>query len=308
MGARSTTAERIIARLASRAQGIVTRRELLEAGVTRRQVQRRVEKGMLIPEFPGVYRVGHRAPSVEARYMAAVKACGDGAVLAGLAAAHLWGLVRGPAPPPEILVTTKRRVEGVIVRRARRLDRRDRTTHRQIPVTTVARTLVDIASRLDDDALARACHEAQVRHRVTPAQVEAALARKPNAPGAGRLRRILRGDAPVALSELERRFLALLRDAGLPLPETNRRQGAHWVDCRWPEHRLTVELDSYRYHHTRHAWEQDRERERAARARGDEFRRYTWADVDGRAGATVAEVAALLAARGPQASSRNPPR
>ncbi|MGH3993522.1 MAG: hypothetical protein ACRDSN_13805, partial [Pseudonocardiaceae bacterium] len=78
----------------------------------------------------------------------------------------------------------------------------------------------------------------------------------------------------------ERRFLKRLEEAGLPLPpETNRPAGGRRVDCRWPDHRLTVELDSYRYHRSRHAWEQDRRREREARARGDEFRRYTYEDV-----------------------------
>ena len=83
----------------------------------------------------------------------------------------------------------------------------------------------------------------------------------------------------VTLSVLEKRFLKRLATAGLPLPETNRPAGGRRVDCRWPDWRLTVELDSYRFHHSRHAWEQDRRREREARARGDEFRRYTYGDV-----------------------------
>jgi hypothetical protein len=83
----------------------------------------------------------------------------------------------------------------------------------------------------------------------------------------------------VTLSALERRFLALLRVHGWELPQSNRVAGGRRVDCRWPGRRLTVELDGYRYHHSRHAWEQDRRREREARALGDEFRRYTYGDV-----------------------------
>jgi hypothetical protein len=98
--------------------------------------------------------------------------------------------------------------------------------------------------------------------------------------GAGTLRTVLNGDVRVTLSTLERRFLERLREAGLPLPETNRPTGGRRLDCRWPEHRVTVELDGYRYHGSRHAWEQDRRREREARARGEEFRRYTWEDVE----------------------------
>jgi hypothetical protein len=129
-------------------------------------------------------------------------------------------------------------------------------------VTNVAETIVDLAAALKPDDLARAFHEAGIRHHTTPAEVEAALARRPTAPGAGTLRRVLRGDAHVTLSPLERRFLALLRRHGLPLPETNRPAGSRRVDCRWTGHRLTVELDGYRYHRSRHAWEQDRRRER----------------------------------------------
>jgi very-short-patch-repair endonuclease len=146
-------------------------------------------------------------------------------------------------------------------------------------------------------ALSRAGHEAGVRHRTTPAQVEAVLARRPNAPGAGKLRTILTGDERVTLSRLEARFLELLREQGLPPPQTNRPAGGRRVDCRWPAHRLTVELDSYRYHRSRYAWEQDRRREREARARGDDFRRYTYGDLFEHPEAVLAELRPVLADR-----------
>ena len=258
---------------------MVTRAQLLEAGVSSAGIERRVHKGTLHPEHRGVYRVGHRAPSVEARYLAAVRACGRGALLSGRAAAHLHRLLKGKPPPPEVTTATRRSVEGIRTRQSRRIDPRDAATIRGIPVTTVPRTIVDLAAVLGVDDLARACHEAGVLHRTTPAQVDAVLARRPNSPGAKKLREVLRGEVRVTLSKLESSFLALLREARLPLPETNRVAGGRRVDCRWPEHRLTVELDSYRFHHSRHAWEQDRRREREARARGDEFRRYTFGDV-----------------------------
>ena len=112
--------------------------------------------------------------------------------------------------------------------------------------------------------------------------------------GAAKLRAVLRGDVQVTLSELERRFQERLKEAGLPLPKTNKPAHGRRVDCRWPDHRLTVELDSYRYHHSRHAWEQDRRREREARARGDEFRRYTYGDVVESPRLMLAELRALL--------------
>ena len=296
MGGQAGKVDETVARLASGARGVVTRRELLAAGLTRRQVERRLDRSSLIAEFPGVYRVGHRAPSTEARYLAAVKACGDGAVLSGLAAAWLFGLVRGPAPVPEVLSRTNRRIKGIRTRRSRRLDPRERTTWKQIPITTVPRTLVDLPSLLSFEELGRAVHEADVRHGVRPEHIEAVLARYPNAKGAQTLRSIATGDHPTLLSELEKRFRALLIDTRLPLPRTNRKTGAHYVDCRWPDHGLTVELDSYRFHRSRRAWERDRERERAARIRGDEFRRYTWRDVVEEPTLTVAELRALLGA------------
>jgi hypothetical protein len=178
-------------------------------------------------------------------------------------------------------------VQGVTTRRARSIEA---TTHRGIPVTTVPRTLTDLAAVLSLDALARACHEAGVRYGTTPEQVEAVMGRR----GAKNLRTVLRGDVHVTLSELERAFLRRLEDAGLPLPQTNTPAHGRRVDCRWPDRRLTVELDSYRYHHSRHAWEQDRRREREARARGDEFRRYTYGDVVERPRLMLAELRALL--------------
>jgi hypothetical protein len=292
------TVEQKLARMASAAHGVVTRGQLLEAGVSKDEIRHRMRSGGLLRAYPGVYRVGHRARSVEASYLAAVLACGPGAVLSGRAAGYLLGLLKGKPPPPEVTAPGRRRPPGVTTRQSRSpIAAVDTTTFRRIPITTVARTLVDLASVLNDGDLARACHEAGVRYRTTPRDVEAVLQRRPNAPGAGKLRAILRGDTRVTLSKLERRFLELLREAGLPLPETNRAAGGRRVDCRWPEHRLTVELDSYTYHHSRHAWEQDRRREREAHARGDQHRRYTYDDVFGAPTQMLAELTALLTRR-----------
>jgi len=204
----------------------------------------------------------------------------------------VWGLIKGAAPPPEVIARTERRVPGVATRRFRRADA---TTHRGIPITTVPFTLIALAAQLSTEDLARACHEAGVRYHTTPRQVDAILARRPNAPGAKKLRAVLHGDAKVTLSKLEQRFLELLESEGLTLPQTNRPAGTRRVDCRWPRRRLTVELDGYRYHRSRHAWEQDRRREREARARGDEFRRYTYGDVLESPQLMLAELRALLA-------------
>jgi hypothetical protein len=180
MGHQSTTVEATLAMLAGRSHGVVTRVQLLRAGVSPAEIRRRVHRGALIRVHPGVYRVGHRARSVEATFLAAVWACGD----------------------------------GVITHRARSVEA---TAHRGIPVTTVPRTLVDLAAHLSLDALARACHEAGVLHNTTPRQVEAVLAKRPTTKGATKLRAVVRGDMPLTLSELERRFQRRLKEAGLPL-------------------------------------------------------------------------------------------
>src|SRR3954471_21588924 len=212
MTPKSSTVETVIATIASSQHGVVTRAQLLSAGLTTHEIGHRVDAGALLREHPGVYRVGHRAPSVEARYLAAVLACGEEACLSGRAAAYLFGLLNGQAPPPEVTAPSKKRVEGVRVRRAR-IDPRDRTTQRGIPATAVPRTLIDLAAHLPLDALARACHEAGVRYGTTPRHVAAVLARRPpNTPGTPKLRRVIDGDARVTLSVLERRFLALLRE------------------------------------------------------------------------------------------------
>ena len=282
-----------MARIAGAQHGVITLRQLLDAGLSRAGVQRWIQKAFLHPEFRGVYRVGHRAPSTTAHYLAAVFRGGEGAVLSGLAAAFVYGIVRGSPPQAEISTTAHRKAPGIVVRRVRTLPVREVTTYDRIRITTVPRVLVDIAGRSPLDDLAESCHHAEVRFHVKARAVLKVLGRRPNVPGAGKLREIWEGEG-ITLSKLERAFLALLEAAGLPRPLTNKVAHGWWVDCRWPECRLTVELDSYRFHHSRHAWEKDHRRERAARARGDEFRRYTYGDVTEDGEGVLKELAALI--------------
>lgn len=286
--------EQRIAQIAVRQHGVVTRSQLGKAGVTRHEIGSRVRNGSLIRVHLGVYRVGHAARSIEATYLAAVLACGDGALLCGLAAGYLWRIIKGSPPISEVVAPSERRIEGVRTHRSRSMHPDDRAVVRGIPVTSVAATVVQLAGTLSLDALSRACHEAGVLHRLTPAQVDAIFSRQPIVPGAGNLRAVLHGEVRVTLSELELRFLRVLRRANLPLPITNRSLDGRRVDCRWPEHRVTVELDSYRFHNTRRSWETDRQREREAHARGDRFRRFTWTDVIENPGPMVRDLCTLL--------------
>lgn len=278
MAPQNRTVEEKIARIASGQKGIVTWAELRAAGISAAEIKHRVAIGVLIREYRGVYRVGHRAPNAEASYLAAVKACGGEAVLAGLAAAHVYGLIKCSPPPPEVAHPRERSFEGIKTKR-RKMHPLDVSSFHGIPILTVPAVLVDIAAPLEPGRLARACHEAGVRYGVRPSYVQAVLDRRPNVAGATKIRRVMTGETPVTLSELERGFRALLERERLPLPIMNRLVDTKRVDCRWPRHGLTVELDSYRFHNTRHAWEQDLRREREAHAREDVFRRYIYVDV-----------------------------
>jgi hypothetical protein len=283
----------LLARLANGKKGLVGREALLAAGLSEGQVDWRVQSGLLIPEYEGIYRLGHRAPNLESSYLAAVLACGEGAVLSGRAAAYLYGLVKGRAPGPQVTTTRYAKPPGVIVHRKRFIHPRDITDYRGIPVTTVPRTVADMAGDSAPSDLALLFHEARIRFGVRPEYVEAVLARG-RIRGAAKLRRVIWGDERVLLSELERGFIALLEEHGLPLPQTNIPKGAHWVDCWWAELKLTVELDTYRYHGTRYAWEKDQRRERVARKRGD-YRRYVWGDVFESPDELIADLSPALA-------------
>ena len=168
-------------------------------------------RGSLIVIYPGVYRVGHAAPSVEATYLAAVRACGEGALLMGPAAAFLYGLIKGRPPGPVVKTRTERRIEGIETHRTR--SRPPGTEWKGIPVTTVPATLVGLAPAMPEAALARAVHEAQVRFRI---ELPQAMPKK--------LRRIIEGHVPVTLSELEARLLTLLAENELPRPITTEKQ------------------------------------------------------------------------------------
>ena len=224
----------MIARLASRTHGVVARTGLLDAGVSEAEIRTRLARGLLIRVHPGVYRVGHAATSAHADYAAAVMACGPRAALGGFASAWLWNVIRSSPPQPEVFAPTQHRLQRVSTRRCR-LTRREVTVRHAIPATTLPRTLVDLAARLDPPDLARAFHEAHVKHRLRPEPVEAILGLHPNLTGAGELRRVLRGDVRLLLSELEAAFIALLEAEGLPLPITNRGDGGRYLDCTWPE-------------------------------------------------------------------------
>lgn len=273
--------------IAAAQYGRVTRAQLLAAGVDTHRIARWLRDGRLRRVHQGVYAVGHEAPSLRADYMAAVLACGTRSFLSHRPAGYVLRVFVSTRPPAaEVTVRTGggRRRPGITIHRVRELDPRDTWTFQAIPITSVARTLLDLAPLLAAQELARACHEAWVHHHTTPAQVLACMSRNPRAPGSERLRIALGGD--VTLSVLEDGFVALLRRHRLPLPRTNVDVAGDKVDCHWPAIGLTVELLSYRFHGSRMAFEAD-----VARRRRSNHLAFTYGDVFERGRRTAAELA-----------------
>ena len=294
----------IAGRIAAGQHGRVAREQLLAAGIDRNRITRWLADGRLRRVHRNVYAVGHEAPSVQADYMAAVLACGAGAVLSHRAAAYLLRLVRGAPPPPEVTVPTTAGLErpGIVIHRVKTLHDLDTSTLDGIPITTVPRTLLDLAPRAQPEKLTRMCHEAWVLHDATPAIVDATIARNPRKPGAAKLRRAQRAD--VTLSDLESQFVTLCKDHGLPKPRTNIDVKGDKVDCHWPGLDVTVELQSWRFHGSRLAFERD-----LARRRRSNHLAFSYGDVFERTRQTAAELAPLLrpASALPRASSARRP-
>ena len=246
-----TFVDTAVAGIAARQHGLVTRSQLLDAGFVARSIAHRVQTGRLIRIHRGVYAVGHRPPSPHARAMAAVLACGPGAVLSHRSAAALWDLGRWPREL-EVTARNAHRHAGVLVHRSRTLTRAHVTRHYAIPVTTPARTLEDLARQLDPASLTRAVNDA-------------------------RLRRLISGDHATTgptRSVLEDAFLAFVDRHELPRPEVNQRIAGYEVDMLWRPQRLIAELDGRAYHED--TFEEDRDRDATLTAVGFRVVRVTW--------------------------------
>ena len=281
-----------VARVAARQHGRISHAQLLGAGVDRDRIKRWRADGRLRPVHRAVYAVGHRAPSALADLMAAVLACGDDVRASHRSTLHARGVLKVRPAKPEVSVPTAggRRQPRIVVHRGASFAPGDTLIFQGIPMTTVPRALLDVALSLDAEALCQACHEAWIRCRVSPPQIEACIARNPTKRGAAKLLLACRADP--TLSELERGFQRLLRRHRLPPPRTNIDRNGDKVDCHWPDPGLTIELLSYGFHASRWAFEHD-----TARRRRSNHLAYTWGDVFERPAQTAAELRRLLATR-----------
>jgi hypothetical protein len=177
-GQLSTPDERV-AIVAGRQYGYVTRVQLIAAGLDAKAIDYRIKIGRLHLVYRGVYAVGHVPVTPHARSMAAVLACGRSACLSYCWGGALWQVGLRWEGPIDVTAPTDRRHKGIRVHRSRTLTPRDVTVHFGIPVTTPARTLLDLAEVLDTPSLTRAVNEARLRHRSTLPELRALLARSP---------------------------------------------------------------------------------------------------------------------------------
>jgi len=284
---------RRVAQLAARQHGNVTHAQLRSLGLSPGAIEDRHDQGWLIRRHTGVFAVGHVPRTRESRWLAAVLALGDGAVLGHVAAGALWRMLAGAAVTEVIVPTTaghpKR--DGIVVHR-QRLPASHVTVHRGIPVTTPIRTLLDLASVLSLGALAKAFEQAQVVLHLPPAPLAAEVLARPRQRGNAKLRRILAGavDPADVRSVLELRFLRMCASYGIPRPQVNVRIGAWTPDFLWPDHGLVVETDGYDFHRTAAARRRDAMKDEFLRGIGLDVIRLTWADVTERPAQTAARV------------------
>ncbi len=257
--------------------GVVTRAQL---GLHSYEITRQVREGRLHRLHPGVYAVGHTVLVPRGRWLAAVLACGRGAALSHGSAAVLHGIWDASA---RTHVTVRRGAHsraGIVVHRVRDLHPDDVTTVDGIRVTTVARLALDLAEQVSPHRLGAVLERTEVLRLFDLRAFEATMARNPGRHGIRPLRRALDLDAPSEL-DLQRRFLALCRDLGLPEPVQEAQVGPYHVDFLWPEAGLAVETDGRSHHERRAAFARDRQRDVDLAARGIQTLRVTWRQVRG---------------------------
>jgi hypothetical protein len=289
--------DRVIAHIAARQQRQVTRRQVLEAGWDDDAIRWRMKVGRLYREYPGVYSVGCRAVTPHERAMAAVLACGPGAVLSHGSALALWGIWERWDTPFEVTVTADRRPKRIKVHRAK-LDRRDMTRWFGVPVTTLARTLLDKAPQMTLKSLTRAVNNGRQAGHVSLDALHAVTARYPHHRGTPRLKEFL-GIATKrpTRSDLEDDFPSFCRRYGLPEPDMEATVCGYEVDALFARERLIVELDGWPFHSSRVAFEDDRRRDADTLAAGFATIRITRKRYDEERDAEAARLQEILARR-----------
>ncbi len=294
-----------MAELAQAQHAVVARRQLLALGLSEEGVDKRIRGGRLHrlhPLCPGVYTVGHRLVSREGRWMAAVLASGPEAVLSHWSAAALWMIRPNRRTRIDVTVSHRSRSSDLIRRHISPLPADEHTIKEGIPVTSVPRTIFDLAAAEDADLVQNLLQEAEFLELWDRLSLHDLLARYPGRRGVQKVRialERLKNEPPGRKrSKLEERFAPFLRLHRLPLPRFN-----DWillgpkryrVDCHWPGTGQIVELDGWQGHKTRTAFREDRARDRALRVAGYSVTRLTWSQLDDEPEAVSADLRVLL--------------
>jgi len=290
----------LVAQLAAAQHGVISWRQLIDAGLSRRAIDHRVRSGLLHRLHRGVFAVGHLALTREARWIAAVLAYGDGAALSHASAATLWDL----RPPSRALVHVtvasrngRAQRDGVVIHRSATLLADDVEENRGIRVTSVARTLLDVATTQPLAVLQRAMERSEILELFDLREVQAVIDRHPTSHGVPALRVALElyRDHERTRSDLEAFFRDLCAEHRVERPQVNAIVEGVEVDFLWRRQRLVVEVDGRATHLTRAAFERDRAKDAKLTLTGYRVVRFTYRQIERDPAATGATVVALLA-------------
>jgi hypothetical protein len=290
-----------LAELATQQHGVVSIRQMVGSlGYSRGAVTRAAAAGRLHRLHRGVYAVGHTDLSLHGKCFAAVLACGSGALLSHHSAAWLWGIARWSPIPLSVTAPSRRAPRPPIkLHHARALAAQDREMVGNIPATAVPRIALDLAATLRPGSLMRLLERAEELRLFDLHHFDDLLGRTTGHAGAGRLRSALElyRPAPFTRSGIERRFLELVVEAGLPSPTTGFGEEGYELDVYWPEDRFAVELDTYETHGSHRAFESDRLRQENLKLAGIEMIRVTGHRLDREPRQVMERVARLLEQR-----------
>ncbi|MBV8940351.1 MAG: type IV toxin-antitoxin system AbiEi family antitoxin domain-containing protein [Solirubrobacterales bacterium] len=286
-----------MAQRASKHYGNLTRRDLLDLGLSDGGIAYRTRIGRLHRVYRGVYAVGRRALTPLERASAAVLACGPGAALSHSSAMALWGYWKRWDEPFEVTVPGDRRTPGITVHRSMTLHRRDLTTQLGIRVSTPARTVFDLAPRQSDKAIKRTVNTALHSPWLHESELNELVTRLCHLPPARRIAPLLGLDGTPPRAQWEDEFPVFCHSHGLPDPAMGTQIDGYIVDALFPDQKVIVELDSWEFHKSRIAFETDRERDAETLAGGFVTVRITWERLERRPHEEAARLRNILTGR-----------
>jgi hypothetical protein len=299
-----------LAELADRQHGVVSIRQLTgPLGYSRNAISRAVREGRLHRIHRGVYAVGHTSLSTHGKALGAVLACGTGSLLSHHSAGWLWDIAKVEPAPFHVTTSVWRTPRPPLrLHQSLALTHEDRALREGVPVTSLPRTFLDLAAVVRFEWLEKMVERSEELRLFDLRAVDELLARTVGHHGHKRLRRAIALYAPSSFtrSGLERRFLQLVLEAGLPQPRMNYVEHGLELDCYWPEHRFVVELDVFETHGTHAAFERDRKRQEDLLLEGIQMIRVTGPRLEREPEEVIRRVARLLSEREPYRASSRP--